>query len=68
MDGLKIDDEIKLIDKTGIDYFISIFQNPGVVEKYPDEELNLIYMRTRFSLKQSMKILLLRNEFYHIDR
>jgi hypothetical protein len=67
MDGKMLDNTLQLIDATGIDYFIGVFKNPSVIEKYPDFELNKIYQRARLSLKSMMKILLLRNEFYHID-
>ena len=67
MDGKMLDGTLQLIDATGIDYFIGVFKNPSVIEKHPDLEFNKIYQRARLSFKSMMKILLLRNEFYHID-
>ena len=40
IDGIKIDESIQLVDKNELDYFISLFQNPAVIEKLTDEKLN----------------------------
>lgn len=42
-------------------------RNPAVVEQWDQSELEDLYQKVRTTLKSIMKVLLLRNEFYHID-
>ena len=67
LDGYNLFKTLEVVDATGIDYYAKLFMSPSVIEKWTDEELNKLYQRVRLTLKSTMKLLLLRNEFYHID-
>lgn len=50
-----------------LDYYEHLMRNPAVVEQWDQSELEDLYQKVRTTLKSIMKVLLLRNEFYHID-